>query len=50
MFDRYNTVDVDDEKQAVKKSEGYMEIVNQSVDQHPFEDKKGISQIPANPL
>jgi hypothetical protein len=33
MFERYNTVDEDDIRQAVDQMEGYLKSVDQNVDQ-----------------
>ena len=34
MFDRYNTVDLDDKKQAIKQFEGFLRNLSESVDQN----------------
>ena len=50
MFDRYNTVDIEDTRKAIDQLQAYFQSVDQTVDQVPLKDKKGISQKPANPL
>jgi len=45
MFDRYNTVDVEDAKQAINQFRSYLlESVDQNVDQLPDEKEKEASQ------
>jgi len=43
MFDRYNTVDVEDTRKAIDQLQGYLQSVDQTVDQEPQNRKKGIS-------
>ena len=33
MFDRYNTIDSEDTRQAIKQLQGYLQSVDQNVDQ-----------------
>jgi|LGOV01.1.fsa_nt_gb integrase len=44
MFDRYNTVDTDDARQAIKQLEGYLQSVNQTVNQMPFSESSPLSR------
>lgn len=43
MFDRYNTVDMDDAKEAMRKLEGYFASVDQTVYQAPVFKEKGLT-------
>jgi len=45
MFDRYNTADAEDTRQAIDRLHGYLE----SVPQTASNDKKGLVGKPANP-
>lgn len=49
MFDRYNTIDIEDTRQAVNQLQNYLRSVNQNVNQAPPKDKKRISRKTANP-
>jgi len=49
MFDRYNTIDLEDAQQAVDKMQSYLSSVDYSVDQVPKNEKRKINQKPANP-
>ena len=40
MFERYNTVDVEDTRKAIDQLHGYLQSVDQTVDQAPLKDKK----------
>ncbi len=40
MFDRYNTVDVEDTRKAIDQLQGYLQSVDQNVDQAAQKDKK----------
>ena len=50
MFDRYNTVDKDDAKEAIRNFEDFFIKVDPTVEQTPICTKKEVSQISANPL
>ena len=43
MFDRYNTVDAEDARQAVDQLQSFLKSVDQNVDQAPLEKKKGLA-------
>jgi len=43
MFDRYNTVDAEDAKQAVDQLQNFLKSVDQNVDHAPLENKKGLT-------
>jgi integrase len=50
MFDRYNTVDAEDARQAIKRFRSYLvKSVDQNVDQEPDEKKKEASQNQLTP-
>jgi integrase len=49
MFDRYNTVDLEDTSQAVDQMQGYLASVDQTVDQAPKMTKKGFTENSVNP-
>jgi len=46
MFDRYNTVDLEDTRKAVDQLQGFLQNVDQNVDQtanfHPAKKKEGV--------
>ena len=48
MFDRYNTVDIEDTRQAINQLQNFLNV-DQTVDQAAQNDKKRISQKSANP-
>jgi integrase len=50
MRDRYDTVDLDDLRQGIKKLEGFLQSVNKSVNKNPQETEKGMDSNSANPL
>lgn len=50
MFDRYNTADIEDIRQAVDQLQELVEGFHQNVNQTPPKHKKRISRKPANPL
>lgn len=43
MFDRYNTVDVEDTRQAVNQMQNCLANVDQNVDQAAQNNKKGLA-------
>jgi len=49
MFDRYNTVDVEDTRKAVNQLQSYLRSVSQNVSQTAQNDKKGSAGKSANP-
>ena len=49
MFDRYNTVDVEDEKLAVDQLLDFLKSVDQNVDQAPSKNKKGLALAELTP-
>ncbi len=49
MFDRYNTVDDEDKRQAIDQLQRYLESVDQNVDHTPSGKKKGLAPIELTP-
>ncbi|MCJ7545962.1 MAG: site-specific integrase [Deltaproteobacteria bacterium] len=49
MFDRYNTVDAEDARQAVDQLQVFLQSVDQNVDQAPLENKKGLAATELTP-
>jgi integrase len=46
MFDRYNTVDIEDTRQAIDRLRDYLQSVPQNVPQVPSDSKKGLAENP----
>ncbi len=49
MFDRYNTVDHDDKRQAIDQLGAYLENLDQTLDQEALGNKKGLRPKPLSP-
>jgi len=49
MFDRYNTIDTEDTRQAIVQLQNYLQSIDHSIDQAAQNEKKGLAVKPANP-
>jgi integrase len=48
MFDRYDTIDMEDTKQAMQQLHGFLENVTQTLPENGKNDKKRLAEKPAN--
>ena len=49
MFDRCNTIDIEDTRQAINQMGLFLQTSDQNSDQVPKNNKKGLAKKPANP-